>query len=336
MSYIELKDIRKSFGDKEILHGINMNIEKGEFVTFLGSSGCGKTTLLRSIIGLETIDSGTIMLDGKDITDTPPQQRGISMIFQQYCLFPTMDLYDNVSFGLRMRKTSKKEIDERVDEILSMVNMKEHIHKYPYQMSGGEQQRAALARGLIMKPKVLLLDEPFSAVDAKLRKELQLYLKNIHKTLDMTTVFVTHDQEEAMRMSDTIHIFNSGVIEQHGSPCDIYANPNSNFVAGFIGSYNLFDRETSNRLFSIDSDIAIRPELISISHEPFAEQDNCIYLEGTITGQIPQGSIIREIVQLTGGAEINVDTVFHNEMNYGDGDHVYIEIDRDDLVELSR
>ena len=239
MSYIELTNIRKSFDCKEILKDVNLSVEKGEFVTFLGSSGCGKTTLLRCLIGLESVDSGSIILDGKDVTGVPAQKRGINMIFQQYCLFPTMNLYDNVSFGLRMKKVDKKEIQERVGDMLRMVNMQEHADKYPYQLSGGEQQRAALARCLVMEPKVLLLDEPFSAIDAKLRKELQIYLKEIHKKFNMTSIFVTHDQEEAMRMSDTIHLFHEGVLEQSASPYSIYTNPKTPYVASFIGSYNL-------------------------------------------------------------------------------------------------
>lgn len=198
MSYIELKNIKKSLDGKEILRDINMSIGQGEFVTFLGPSGCGKTTLLRCLIGFESIDSGHVYLDGKEITEVPAQKRGISMIFQQYCLFSTMNLYDNVSFGLRMNKVDKKEIKERVTDVLKMVNMQEHVDKYLYQLSGGEQQRAALARGLVTNPKVLLLDEPFGAIDAKLRKELQIYLREIHRSLHMTSVFVTHDQEEAM------------------------------------------------------------------------------------------------------------------------------------------
>ena len=192
--------------------------------------------MLRCLVGLESIDSGSIYLDGQDITNVPAQLRGVSMIFQQYCLFPTMNLYDNVSFGLRMKKVPAKEIEERVHDVVSMVNMQDHLDKYPYQLSGGEQQRAALARGLIMNPKVLLLDEPFSAIDAKLRKELQIYLKKIHRELNMTSVFVTHDQEEALSISDKILLMEKGKISQYSSPKEMYMEPQNMFAAKFLGN----------------------------------------------------------------------------------------------------
>lgn len=334
MSYIELKNIKKSFDGKEILKDINLSIEQGEFVTFLGSSGCGKTTLLRCLIGLEAVDGGSITLDGKDITNMPAQQRGISMIFQQYCLFPTMNLYDNVSFGLRMSRVNKQEIKERVHDVLKLVNMQEHINKFPYQLSGGEQQRAALARGLIMNPKVLLLDEPFSAIDAKLRKELQIHLKEIHKALGMTSVFVTHDQEEAMRMSDTIHLFHEGILEQSASPCDIYAHPKTAYVAGFIGSYNLIREEifkdlTGERLWA-----AIRPEVIQVSDTPFEKEGDYCYFEGTVVDQIPQGSIIREVVKIHENFCINVDAVFYSSFSQKTGDYLYLRVHKDDVVNV--
>lgn len=332
MSYIELKNIKKSFDGKEILKDINLSIDKGEFVTFLGSSGCGKTTLLRCLVGLESVDSGTIMLDGKDITNVPAQERGISMIFQQYCLFPTMNIYDNVSFGLRMNKVNKKEIEERVNDVLQMVNMKEHINKYPYQLSGGEQQRAALARGLVMNPKVLLLDEPFSAIDAKLRKELQVYLKEIHKRFNMTSVFVTHDQEEAMRMSDTIHLFNNGVLEQSASPFDIYTCPKTKYVAGFIGSYNLLSKEEFYQLTGENLESAIRPEMIQSSVNPFEKGGNYYYFEGVVTNRIPQGNIIREVVKLNDNYMMNVDSIYHIGDSKINEDYIYLRVLKSDVV----
>lgn len=336
MSYIELKNIRKSFDDKEVLKDVSLSIEKGEFVTFLGPSGCGKTTLLRCLVGLESIDSGEIYLDGQNITNVPAQMRGVSMIFQQYCLFPTMNLFDNVSFGLRMKKLPRKEIEERVNDVMAMVNMQEHLDKYPYQLSGGEQQRAALARGLIMNPKVLLLDEPFSAIDAKLRKELQIYLKKIHRELNMTSVFVTHDQEEAMRMSDTIHLFHDGVLEQSGNPNDIYLHPQSVYAAGFIGSYNL----VSPRVFD-DSTIeccqyAIRPEVIEVSKESCDMNSAYRYLQGVITNQIPQGSINRMVIRVNDNTEINVDSISQEKFSYAIGEQVYLKIPEKDIIKLLR
>lgn len=332
MSYIGLKNIKKSFDGKEILRDINMSIDRGEFVTFLGPSGCGKTTLLRCIIGLESIDSGHVYLDGKEITDVPAQKRGISMIFQQYCLFPTMNLYDNVSFGLRMNKVDKKEIKERVTDVLKMVNMQEHVDKYPYQLSGGEQQRAALARGLVTNPKVLLLDEPFSAIDAKLRKELQIYLKEIHRSLHMTSVFVTHDQEEAMRMSDTIYLFNRGILEQSGSPCDIYAHPRTSYVAGFIGSYNLISEVIFEDLAHEEIKVAIRPEVIQFNIEPYAIEEDYYYFEGDVADLIPQGSIIREVVQVHEDFRMNVDAIYDTSFSQKIGDHLYLRVHKSNVV----
>lgn len=332
MSYIELTNIKKSFDGKEILKDINLSIEQGEFVTFLGPSGCGKTTLLRCLVGLEKVDDGRIVLDGREITDVPAKERGISMIFQQYCLFPTMDLYDNVSFGLRMKGTDKQEIRERVDDVLRMVNMQEHIHKYPYQLSGGEQQRAALARGLVMKPKVLLLDEPFSAIDAKLRKELQIYLKEIHRRLKMTSVFVTHDQEEAMRMSDTIHLFNEGVLEQSGPPCEIYANPKSSYVAGFIGSYNLIPGTVFGELTGDRVKTAIRPEAIQCSGTPYEQENGYYYFEGSVADRIPQGSIIRRVVKVHKEICMNVDSIYQTDAPGDREAYLYLRVPKKEVV----
>ena len=332
MSYIELTNIRKSFDCKEILKDVNLSVEKGEFVTFLGSSGCGKTTLLRCLIGLESVDSGSIILDGKDVTGVPAQKRGINMIFQQYCLFPTMNLYDNVSFGLRMKKVDKKEIQERVGDMLRMVNMQEHADKYPYQLSGGEQQRAALARCLVMEPKVLLLDEPFSAIDAKLRKELQIYLKEIHKNFNMMSIFFTHDQEEAMRMSDTIHLFHEGVLEQSASPYSIYTNPKTPYVASFIGSYNLLLEEDFERLTGVRKTVAVRPEIIQASNEAFEKDKDYYYFEGRITKQIPQGSIIRRSVKVDELCEINIDQIYYNDLTEKIGDYLYMRVKKTDVV----
>lgn len=335
MSYIELKNIQKHFGDKQILKNVTLSVDKGEFVTFLGPSGCGKTTLLRCLIGLEQIDSGTILLDGNDITYTPANQRGISMIFQQYCLFPTMNVYDNVSFGLRMKSVAKEEVYQRVCHVLDMVDLVGHEKKYPYQLSGGEQQRVALARGLIMDPKVLLLDEPFSAVDAKLRKELQIYIKEIHKELNMTSIFVTHDQEEAMRISDTIHLFNQGVLEQSGKPRNVYAHPKTPFVAGFIGSYNQIKSEHFQKIMGCNCNAkqmaAIRPEIIQMSSIPFKNDDDFYYAKGKIISYIPQGNVIRYSVSLEIDV-INVDVIFDSEIEWSIGQEVYLRIRKENVL----
>ncbi|MCR3922391.1 MAG: ABC transporter ATP-binding protein [Firmicutes bacterium] len=335
MSYIELKNICKSFADKEILKDVTLSIAKGEFVTFLGPSGCGKTTLLRCLTGLEEVGNGTILLDGNDITQTPANQRGVSMIFQQYCLFPTMNVYENVCFGLRMKSVAKAEISKRVLQVLEIVDLVGHEKKYPYQLSGGEQQRVALARGLIMDPKVLLLDEPFSAVDAKLRKELQIHLKEIHKELNMTSVFVTHDQEEAMRISDTIHIFNHGVLEQSGMPRQVYAQPKTPFVASFIGSYNQMKGDRFTEIVGENSGlsqmVAIRPEVIQMASAPFKEDRNYYELQGIIVGSIYQGNVVRYSVT-TDTDVIHVDIIFTSDLDWFVGQEVYLRVGKENVL----
>ncbi len=335
MGYIKLEKVGKSFDGKPILKSVSLSVEKNEFVTFLGPSGCGKTTLLRCLVGLEAADSGAIYLDGRDITRAPANQRGISMIFQQYSLFPTMNVYENVSFGLRMGKKPKSEIRQQVAQALEMVDLLGHEKKYTYQLSGGEQQRVALARCLIMNPKVLLLDEPFSAIDAKLRKELQIYIKQIHKEMEMTSIFVTHDQEEAMRMSDTIHLFNHGVLEQSGTPSQVYAFPETPFVAGFIGSYNQIEKQAFGKMTGCDCPAgemaAIRPETIQMSPTPFNRGiDDAYYAQGRITGCIPQGNVIRYII-LVGETDLNVDVIFDSGLEWATEQTVYLCMKKADL-----
>lgn len=339
MGYINIKDIEKSFGDKKILNKVSLSIEKGEFVTFLGPSGCGKTTLLRCLTGLESIDSGKIMLDGVDITDTAANQRGMNMIFQQYSLFPTMTVFNNVSFGLRMKSSPKKHIAKRVRQALQMVDLQGHEKKYPFQLSGGEQQRVALARCLIMKPKVLLLDEPFSAIDAKLRKELQIYIKQIHKHLNMTSIFVTHDQEEAMRISDTIHLFNHGVLEQSGKPNEVYARPQTPFVAGFIGNYNQLKSESFTKLtgcvFPNGRMIAIRPESIKMSPQPVPDNGKYYHTTGTVLSFIPQGNVIRYSVSLEDKTVIDVDVIFNSDAIWSEGQTTHLRMRKENVLSFA-
>jgi len=333
--FIELKNIKKSFGTNPVLRDVSLFIGKGDFVTFLGPSGCGKTTLLRCLAGLETVDRGSIFLDGADITYTPANRRGINMIFQQYCLFPTMNVFANVSFGLRMQAQSQSDVKKTVGQALAMVDLTGHEKKYPYQLSGGEQQRAALARCLVMNPKVLLLDEPFSAIDAKLRKELQLYLKQIHKELHMTSVFVTHDQEEAMRISETIHLFNKGVLEQSGAPREVYAAPKTAFVAGFIGSYNLLPGGDFGRItgsgFGDGRLVAFRPEAVRLSSAPFEADTGFHQARGRITDSIPQGNVIRYVVGVDGVA-VNADVMFDPCLKWSKGQDVFLRIGREDVL----
>ena len=241
MSFLDLSAIKKSFGPVQVVHDFHMAIEKGEFVSFLGPSGCGKTTVLRMIAGFETPSDGTIRINGVDQTTLKPNQRNIGMVFQAYALFPNMSVYDNVAFGLKVQGKSRAEIDARVKEMLGLIKLDHLADRYPYQMSGGQQQRVALARALAVKPQVLLLDEPLSALDAKIRVSLREEIRAIQRQLGITTVFVTHDQEEALSISDRIVVMNAGRADQIGTPFEIYNKPSTRFVASFVGTLNLID-----------------------------------------------------------------------------------------------
>ncbi len=236
---IQLKNISKTFGDQQVLKGIDLDIHENEFLTLLGPSGCGKTTILRMISGFETPDSGQVLFEGKEITKIPPYKREVNTVFQNYALFPFLNVFDNVAFGLNLKKTDKDIVRKKVTEMLELVGLKGYEKRDITRLSGGQQQRVAIARALVNEPKVLLLDEPLSALDAKLRKGMQIELKKIQKEIGITFVFVTHDQEEALSMSDTIVVMNDGVIQQIGSSIDIYNEPQNRFVADFIGESNI-------------------------------------------------------------------------------------------------
>lgn len=238
---IELKNISKQYDDNTVLDNLSLNIRKNEFVTLLGPSGCGKTTTLKIIAGFETADSGSIMFKNKDISDVPPYKRQLNTVFQKYALFPHMNVYENIAFGLKIKKLSKDEINKKVKEMLRMVSLSGFEKRSIESLSGGQQQRVAIARALVNEPEVLLLDEPLGALDLKLRKEMQLELKKIQQELGITFIFVTHDQEEALTMSDTIVVMNKGLIQQKGTPEDIYNEPANAFVADFIGESNILD-----------------------------------------------------------------------------------------------
>lgn len=245
---IELRSITKSYGSNTIINNFNLKINNGEFVTILGPSGCGKTTVLRLLAGLEELNTGQIILDGVDVTNIPAEQRPINTVFQSYALFPHMTIFENVAFGLRMQKVPQAEIKPRVMEALKMVQLEEMADRKPAQLSGGQQQRIAIARAVVNKPKVLLLDESLSALDYKLRKQMQNELKALQRKLGITFIFVTHDQEEALTMSDRIVLLREGSIEQDGSPREIYEEPLNLFVAKFIGEINIFDAEVIERI----------------------------------------------------------------------------------------
>jgi putative spermidine/putrescine transport system ATP-binding protein len=267
MAYLELKNVSKAFSGADVVHDFSLDIEKGTLVSFLGPSGCGKTTTLRMIAGFEQLDEGTIQLDGSDITMVPPNRRDIGMVFQAYALFPNKTVRENVSFGLRMKKTPKNEIRKKVDDVLEMVRLQETADRYPHQLSGGQQQRIALARALAVHPRVLLLDEPLSALDAEVRVALRGEIRRIQSDLAITTVYVTHDQEEALSISDKVVVMNKGLIEQVGPPEEIYRTPRTRFVATFIGTANQFLGTASGKDTVVCKNIKLRANGMSSFHE---------------------------------------------------------------------
>lgn len=318
MSYIVLKDITKKFGDHTVLNDVSFEIEQGEFITLLGPSGCGKTTLLRILAGLERSDNGAVTIDGCDMTFAEPKARRISMIFQQYSLFPTMTVEKNIAFGLKMHRTDRKLIPQKIEQALRMVALSGSEKKYPGQLSGGEQQRVALARAIVTDAKMLLLDEPFSAIDAKLRKALQIQIKELHQELGLTTIFVTHDQDEAMSMSDRIYLMHGGRVEQTGTPMELYLEPQTPYVAGFMGHYNLFEEHGMA--------LALRPEVIMLSRDAWPHEKAFVTGQGIVHRVMAQGNIIRYTVK-TAERMIDVDVLYNSQSNYHIGDTVYYRYD---------
>ena len=336
MSYIYFDHVNKKFGSNHVLKDITLEVEKGQLVTLLGTSGCGKSTLLRCLAGLEQVTDGRIYLDGQDITDITPRHRGIGMVFQAYSLFPNLNVQENVAYGLKLKKLPKKEIQDKVEQMLEIVGLSEKINQYPSQLSGGQQQRVALARAMVTAPKVLLLDEPLSAIDALLRKNLQIEIRRIQKKLGITTIFVTHDQDEAMVMSDMIHLFHDGRIEQSGTPEQIYVHPATKFAASFIGNYNLPEVEVFNRAFGCaytNNDIAIRPEVIMLSREAPQKAEDTLAAEGKIVSYISHGSLIRYTVDF-GELQLNSDVVYGNHLSFEEGESVYASIRRKQIIGL--
>ena len=278
---IDLKNITKTYDDTDVLKDINLYIRDGEFLTLLGPSGCGKTTMLRLIAGFTLPDNGQILVDGKDISGVPPYRRQVNTVFQKYALFPHLNVFDNIAFGLKIQKLPKDEIESRVNEMMELVNLAGYGSRYIDQLSGGQQQRVAIARALVNRPRVLLLDEPLGALDLKLRKGMQIELKRMQQKLGITFIYVTHDQEEALTMSDTIVVMNEGAIQQIGTPADIYNEPKNVFVAKFIGESNIIpgvmledyrvrfhdiDFECVDAGFGCNTpvDVVVRPEDIDI------------------------------------------------------------------------
>lgn len=317
---LQLKQINKYFGRSHVIKDVNIDFEKGHFVTFLGPSGCGKTTLLRMVAGFYESDDGEILLNGKRIERIPPYSRNTAMVFQEYALFPHMNVFDNVSYGLRVKNRPKEEIERRVKEALDLMQLKGMEDRFPNQMSGGQQQRVAVARALVMNPEVLLLDEPLSNLDAKLRESVRVELRDIQKKMGLSTIYVTHDQSEALSMSDMIVVLKGGVVHQTGSPQEIYFEPKTPFVADFIGTTNLLsvkglgentvsygnDRIPTTKSVNAGQEycLSIRPECLKLVKEAVDGQVN---VKVTIQNKMFLGEKIRYFVNDSLGKEWIID-----------------------------
>ena len=349
---VELKNFSKRYGEKVVIDNIDLKVYEGEFLTLLGSSGCGKTTILRAISGQDTPSEGRVYIDNEDVTDLEPPKREVNTIFQNYALFPLMTIEDNVGFGLKMKKVSKEEIKKRVREMLELVHLEGYELRKPKELSGGEQQRVSIIRGLINNPKVLLLDEPLSALDLKLRKKMQIELKQLQKKLGITFIYVTHDQEEALSMSDRIVVLRNGKIEQIGTPVEVYETPKSLYVADFLGEANIFsgtiiDKTEKRSMVLVNNELelmildstykigdlvhlVIRPENMQISLKE--TKINC--LEGIIEEQIYDGAFTKILVKVN--KDILKVIISGNDKLYNNGDKVYLSWAIEDAIILRK
>ena len=324
MAFLEISHLEKSFGANRVVKDFSLDIEQGEFVSLLGPSGCGKTTVLRMVAGFETPSTGSIRIDGQDVVNLRPNQRNIGMVFQAYALFPNLTVAQNVGFGLKVKGVPRAESDARVVEMLRLIGLSDLGGRFPFQLSGGQQQRVALARALAVRPRVLLLDEPLSALDAKIRVSLRAEIRDIQRELGITTIFVTHDQEEAMSMSDRIVVMNGGIAEQVGAPFDIYNRPRTRFVANFVGTLNTFETRVENALQGVVSiagvpvtlpegnltlrdgaslSIALRPEALQLGRVVGRE----VVLPATVEEVHFLGSVIRLRADVA-GTKVCLDT----------------------------
>lgn len=342
MSYLYLDQVNKTYNGTPVLHQLHLDVNEGEMVTLLGPSGCGKSTLLRCIAGLTDMDQGLIKLEGREITHLAPKDRNVGMVFQSYALFPNMSVYDNIAFGLSMKKKSTQQIKSRVDEMLQLIDLTDKANSYPHELSGGQQQRVSLARSLAVEPKLMLMDEPLSALDAKIRKHLRAELRQIQMRVGMTMLFVTHDQEEALTISDKICLMNQGRIVQTGTPDEVYARPKDEFAARFIGSYNVITgadlgKMTQLRLQS-ETKYALRPEAITLKPEqPIAAQESpgakAIAI-GRITESVMLGNVIRYRIEAQ-GVILQAD-VLNTEQSrkFDENDQVHIGFDTESCIPL--
>ena len=342
---VKLDNIKKSFGDKKIIKGISLDIYEGEFITFLGPSGCGKTMILRMISGLENVTSGRVYIEGKDVTDEPPAKRKVNTIFQNFALFPHMTVWENIAFGLKMNNVPEEESNKRIKSAIKLVKLEGFETRYPKELSGGQQQRVAIARGIVMNHKVLLLDESLCSLDLKLKREMQIELKKIQKKLGITFIYVTHDQDEALTMSDRIVIINNGVIEQLGSPKDIYKNPKTAFAADFIGESDLIKSEIYKiekgrahlRLFDSinitipDNNYKLGKALLVVRPENFELHEKKVKnsFKGIISNYVYDGALVKLEVEVNEeDLKINV----YGNDDFNEGKEVYISIDTDKLI----
>ncbi len=324
MAYLDISHLEKSFGTNRVVKDFNLGIEKGEFVSLLGPSGCGKTTVLRMVAGFEVPTAGKIAIDGQDVVALKPNQRNVGMMFQAYALFPNLTVAQNVGFGLKVKGIARAEIDSRVTEMMRMIGLPDKGGAYPFQLSGGQQQRVALARALAPRPRVLLLDEPLSALDAKVRVSLRTEIRDIQRELGITAIFVTHDQEEALSISDRIVVMNGGIAEQVGSPFEIYNRPTTKFVANFVGTLNTFDARVDDAEKGIvtlagvpvtlpegglatakgaNIALALRPEAVQLGRGDTHD----VVLPAVVEAVHFMGSVIRLRVN-AGGARVSLDT----------------------------
>ena len=349
---VKLENFRKQYGEKVVIEDINLEVYEGEFLTLLGSSGCGKTTILRSISGLDKPSSGKVYIDGVDVTNLDPTKRHVNTIFQNYALFPLMTIEDNIGFGLKMKKVPKKEIKKRVEAMIKLVHLEGYEKRKPKELSGGEQQRVSIVRGLINNPKVLLLDEPLSALDLKLRKKMQIELKQLQRKSGITFIYVTHDQDEALTMSDRIVILKDGNIEQVGTPEEVYEQPKSLYVADFIGEANVFNGEIiekneKNDVVKINNDvniliassnhnlgekvkIVVRPENIKLIKERKKKKNLC----GVIKEQIYDGAFTKFIINID---KLVIKALFiGNDKTFKVGDNVYLKWQVEDAIVVGK
>lgn len=309
--YVEVKDLAKHFGASKVFENLSFTINEGEFITLLGPSGCGKSTLLRCLAGLEMPDSGRIYVNGEDITRTKAQKRGIGMVFQSYALFPNMTVAENIAFGLKMQGLPKDEMLRRIAQAIRLVELVGNEKKYPNQLSGGQRQRVALARALVVKPRILLLDEPLSALDARIRRNLRDEIRSIQREMHLTTIFVTHDQEEAMTMSDRIFLMNKGQFVQIGTPEEVYLSPTTEFAARFIGSYNLLTREQAGQIIEAKETAlyAVRPESVYVREPTGSYPVTCSKpVSAVVLSHQLLGNVIRYRVGAL-GTELTVDVM---------------------------